>query len=120
MVNMTPPNNTKEVCSFIGIVNYYKDMWSRLSYLLHPLTALTSNKVKFKWTEVEKRAFDDIKQAFAHDKLLAYPDFNKRFDTHIDAINYQLGPLIIQEGKQISLYSHKLTGPQTRYAVTEN
>ena len=26
IVNMKPPKNTKEVCSFIGIVNYYRDM----------------------------------------------------------------------------------------------
>ena len=82
---MTPLNNTKEERDFIGIVNEYRDMWDRRSQLLQPLTALTSNKVKFKWTEVEKRAFDDIKQAFAHDKLLAYPDFNKRFGIHTDA-----------------------------------
>ena len=90
MVNMTPPNNTKEVCSFIGIVNYYRGILARLSYLLHPLTALTSNKVKFKWTCVEQKAFDNIKCAVAQDTSLAYPDFNKRFDIYTDAIDYHL------------------------------
>ena len=36
IVNMMPLNNTKNVHTFIGIVNYYKDMWARLSHLLHP------------------------------------------------------------------------------------
>ena len=53
MVNMTPPINQKQVRSFIGLVNYYRDMWGKLSHLLQPLTALTSKKVKFKWTSVE-------------------------------------------------------------------
>ena len=56
---MMPQNNTKEVCVFIGTVNYYWDIRSRWSHLIHPLTALTSNKVKFKWTNVEQKEFYD-------------------------------------------------------------
>ena len=52
---MTPPKNTKYMLAFVGIVNNYKDMWSRQSHLLHPLTAITSNKAKFKCTDVEKK-----------------------------------------------------------------
>ena len=55
IVNMTPPKNQKQLISFIGLVNYYKYMWAKQSHLLQPLTALTSHKVKFKWTFVEKK-----------------------------------------------------------------
>ena len=48
IVNMPPPKPQKQVLAFIGLVNYYKDMWSQRSHLLHPLIELTSNKVKFK------------------------------------------------------------------------
>ena len=107
------------MCAFIGIVNYYRDMWSRLSHLLHPLTALESNKVKLKWTDLEQKAFDYIKRAVAQDTFLVHPYFNERFDIHTDAINCQLGAVISQNDKPISLYSRKLTGPKTRYTVTE-
>ena len=82
---MKPTKNTKEACAFIGIVNYYRDMWAKQSHLLHPLTSLMSHKVNCKWTEVEQKAFDDIKRAVSQDTLLAYPDFNKRFDIYADA-----------------------------------
>ena len=75
--------------------------------------------MKFKWNDLEQKSFDDIKRDFSQDTLLAYPDFNKRFDIHMDAGNYQLGSVIIQNGKPISFYSRKPTGPQTRYTVTE-
>ena len=52
IVNITPPNNTKKVHAFISIFNYYRDIWARRSHLLHPLTALTPNKVRFKWAGV--------------------------------------------------------------------
>ena len=52
IVNMTPPKNTKQVRAFVGVINYYKDMWDRRSHILHPLTALTSNQVNIKCTDV--------------------------------------------------------------------
>ena len=119
IVNMKPPKKTKEVCEFIGIVNYYRDMWANRSHLLHPLTTLAPHKVKFKWNDLEQKSFDDIKHDFSQDTLSAYPDFNKRFDIHMDAGNYQLGSVIIQNGQPISFYIRKPTGPQTRYTVTE-
>ena len=58
---MMPPKNQKQLCSFIGLVNYYMDIWVKQSHLLQPLTVLTSNKVKLKWTVVEHKVFDEIK-----------------------------------------------------------
>ena len=94
-------------------------MWYKRSNLLHSLTTLTSNKVKFKWTDSEQKVFNEIKEIVARNTLLIYPDLNKHFDIHTDANDFQLGVLIIQEGKPIDFYSGKLTGPQTWYTVTE-
>ena len=116
---MTPPNNTKELRAFIGIVNYYRDMWARRSHLLHPLTALTPNKENFKWTGVEQKSFDDIKHAVVHNTLLAYPDFNIRCDIHMDDIDYQLVAFISHYGKSIAFYIRKLKEPQTQYTLKE-
>ena len=77
MVNMNPPKNTKEVREFISIFKYYRYMWAKRSHLLHPLTALTSHKVKFKWTGVEQKMFDDNKHDVFQDNVLAYQDFNE-------------------------------------------
>ena len=116
---MKPPKKTKYVRAFIGIVNYYRDMWSKRSHILHPLTALTSHNVKFKWNDVEQKEFDAIKRAVSQETLLSYLDLNKRFDIYMDASDYRLGTVINQNSKPIALYSRKLTGPQTRYTVTE-
>ena len=68
---------------------------------------------------MEQKSFDDIKRSVSQDNLLAYLDFNQRFDMHTDASDYQLGPVIIHNRKPITFYIRKLTGPQTRYTVTE-
>ena len=46
--NMTPPKTRKRVRVIKGLLNYYRYMWDKMSHLIHTLTALTSNKVKFK------------------------------------------------------------------------
>ena len=94
-------------------------MWDRRSHLLHPLMALTSPKVKFKWTHVEQKEFDEIKSTVSHDNLLAYPDSNKQFDIQTDSRNHQLGAVIIHDSKSIAFCSRKLTETQKHYAVTE-
>ena len=45
--NKAHPRNKKELHSFIGVINYYRDMWVRRSEILAPLTNLTS--VGAKW-----------------------------------------------------------------------
>ena len=85
---MSPPKNTKEVRDIIGIFNYYRYVWDKRSHILHPLTALTSYKVKFKCIGVEHKMFDDNQCDVSQDTLLAYLYFNERFIIREDAIDY--------------------------------
>ena len=72
------------------------------SHLLQLLTALTPTKVKFKWTDVEQKSFNEIKLIVSHETLLIHPDFNKTIDIHTYAIDFQIGAVISQDGKPIA------------------
>lgn len=87
------------------MINYYRDIWPQRSHILALLTALTSAKVKWKWTEEHQVAFDKMKQVMTRETLLAYPNFSEPFDIHMDASFYQLGACISQNGKPIAFYS---------------
>jgi RNase H-like domain found in reverse transcriptase/Integrase zinc binding domain/Reverse transcriptase (RNA-dependent DNA polymerase) len=113
------PRNRKELRSFIGIINYYRDMWVRRSHVLAPLASLTSNKAKWSWGPQQEVAFQTAKKIIAREVMLAYPDFNKPFEIHTDASHYQLGSVISQDGKPIAFYSRKLNPAQTCYTTTE-
>ncbi len=119
MLDIAPPTNRKGVRRFIGLINFYRDMWIRRSHVLTPLTKLTSNKVKFRWTEEEQKAFDTIKCIIAKETLLSYPDFNDVFHIYTDASATQLGAVIVQKDKPIAFYSRKLQDAQTKYTTTE-
>ena len=113
------PKTKKELRSFIGVVNYYRDMWVRRSHVLAPLAALTSKTAKWKWTEVHSQAFKDMKNIIAREVMLAYPNFDKPFEIHTDASHHQLGAVISQDNKPIAFYSRKLNPAQSRYTTTE-
>ena len=116
---MAPSTSRKELRNFIGVINYYRDMWPRRSHMLVPLTILTSIKWKFKWTQVEQDAFDEINRIVARDNLSAYSDFNENFKIHINASAFQLVAVISQKGKLIAFYSRNITYTQQRYTATE-
>ncbi len=40
ILTLNPPNNVKELRHFLGVVQFYWDMWARCSEMLAPLTDL--------------------------------------------------------------------------------
>ena len=119
IARIAPPKNKRELRRFIGIVNYYRDMWIRRSHVLAPLAKLTSKDAKWVWSELENRSFQKMKAIIAKETLLAYPDFNKQFEIHTDASHTQLGAVVSQDNRPIAFYSRKLNPAQTRYTTNE-
>ena len=118
ILKMKAPTTIKELWSFLGLVNYYHDMWPRRTHTLAPLAALTG-KAPFRWTHIEQTAFDQMKALITADALLHYLDHNQPFDIETDASDYQLGAVIKQHGRLVAYYSRKLTPAQHNYTTIE-
>jgi len=132
MLALAPPKSVKELRSFLGMVQYYRDLWARRSDMLAPLTSLVgecgqtkvtkakgTKKVPWYWTEVHQKAFDDVKTTIAKEVVLAYPDFDKVFEIYTDASAKQLGAVITQANRPLAFFSRKLSVQQQKYSVTE-
>ena len=114
-----PPKNKKHLRSFLGMVNYYRDLWPQRSHILAPLSALISSKVPYKWEPVHQKAFEAAKRMVLRDTMLAYPDFSKPFHIYTDASDYQLGGVIMQDNKPLAFYTRKLNSAQSKYTTGE-
>ena len=93
-LKIAPPTNVRQLKSFLGCVNCYRDVWPRRAHLLTPLNHLTKKGIKWQWGPLQVTAFENIKRAMAKDTLLFYPDFNKPFEIHTDASLRQTGAVI--------------------------
>ena len=61
------PKNRKNVRQFIGMINFYRDMWQNCSELLASLTALTSKNVKYEWKDKHQHCFDAFKRVIGRE-----------------------------------------------------
>lgn len=118
ILKVEKPKNVSQLRSFIGALNFYRDMWPRRSHRLAPLSKLLGKSI-FEWTPECDEAFRDLKKMIADDTLLHFPDHTKPFHVYTDASDFQLGAVIMQDGKPLAYYSRKLNSAQKNYTVTE-
>jgi len=52
---LNPPNNVKELRHFLGMVQYYRDMWAKRSEMLAPLSDLVGECGEMKTTRKKTR-----------------------------------------------------------------
>ena len=80
------PTNVKTLPGFLGMVQFYRDLWSQRSHILAPLTDLVckcghtkvtknngTKKQPLYWDTVHQNAFDDIKRTLVKEVMLSYP-----------------------------------------------
>ena len=112
---LTPPQNIKPLRRFLGMVQYYRDLWVRRSEMPSPLTDLVgecghtkatrATKTKHKlwnWDDVHQTSSDNIKTAIAKDGVLAYPDYSQGFEIYNDSSKFQLGAVITQNNRPLT------------------
>jgi hypothetical protein len=119
ILNMKQPKTQKEVRRFVGMVNFYRDLYPKRAEILAPLTTLCGKNTKFLWSAEHQAAFTQIKEQMAQETMLTYPQFDQPFVVYTDASEKQIGGVVTQNGKPLGFFSRKLTETQSRYPVTE-
>ena len=80
------PRSVKDVQSFLGFANFYRQFIFKYSKLAAPLTGMTRNgpdgKPVFAWTPEAEAAFDQLKEAFTTNPILAH--FNPELETVLE------------------------------------
>ena len=75
----SPLKTRKELCSFLGLASYYRQLVPGYAKILKPLNVRTSEKVSIVWTKEMQKSFYALKLIIITAPVLLYPDYQKAF-----------------------------------------
>ena len=78
------PTYVKDIRSFLGFCNFHKAFIMNFSSLTHPLNDLTKKNYPRRWSKQGKKAFQQLKEAYACNLVFCTPDWSR------------LSPLVLQ------------------------
>ena len=124
ITNLSPPTNTQEVRSFLGMVNQLSKFTSHLAEKSKPLRELLQKDRAWVWGPAQAKAFEEIKTALTTMPVLALYGPNKETKITADASSYGLGGVLMQKQpdstwRPIMFISRSLTSTESRYATIE-
>jgi len=67
--------------------------------------------------EFSQQAFDALKKVITKEPNLSYPNLSKPFKLHMDAFNFTVGGVLMQEGHSIPFGIQKLNDTERRHMV---
>jgi hypothetical protein len=118
------PKSVKDIRSFLGFCNFYRRFVKNYAYIAAPLTELTKRDV---WSGAlgpeEKAAFQELKDQLTSAPVLLNPDFSKPFVVHVDACDFAIGAVLLQDQGQglqpVAYESKKLSETERRWIISE-
>ena len=121
--NYPPPKTPKQVRSFLGTTNYFRNHILNYSILARPLINLTKKTKNFHWTDECQTAFNKLKDAVHNAPLIHYPNFSIPFLVITDASTTGIAGCLAQisdnQLKIIEYYSKTLGSCAARYGATK-
>lgn len=119
------PKTKKEVRSFLGLCNFYREFIPQYATIATPLTDLTKNgrPNQVRWEAIHEEAYRTLKEALSSRPILRLAEPSRKFILRTDASDVGLGAVLCQEFDDgifpISYASRKLLERERRYSVME-
>lgn len=94
IMNLKSPANVKELKSFLGIINFYRNFIPNASIQLEPLHSLLRKEQKWEWSERHQKAFEAVKRELGSERTLAHFDPRHQLVLTVDAAPGGLGAVL--------------------------
>jgi hypothetical protein len=111
------PKNVSEVCSFMGLVVYYRRFIEGFSKIDNPITELQKKNKKFVWTEKCTEAFRRLKELLTIAPIPKVPCMDADFLVCTNASKEGLGGVLTQDERVIAYILRKLRRHEENYAM---
>ena len=120
IANLPVPTSPKELRSFLGLANFYRQFIHNFAEIAAPLIELTSSKLTFLWTAQCQQAFDTLRKALISPPVLDYPRKNDQFIVMTDASDNGIGAILsTKRGTVVEYASRVLNSAEKKYTTTE-
>ena len=106
-MNWEPPQNVKQLRSFLGLASYCRRFVENFSKIAKPLSNLHKH-VKYVWTPECDIAFNTLKEKLVIAPVLTPLDESKPFEVFCDASLQGLVVVLMQEKKVVAYTSRQL------------
>ncbi|CAM4463975.1 unnamed protein product [Leuciscus chuanchicus] len=117
------PDSRVALQRFLGFANFYRRFIRNFSQVAAPLSALTSVKSQFVWSDMAQDAFDRLKRLFTSAPILVTPDPERQFIVEVDASDVGVGAILSQRSSlddkvhPCAFFSHRLSPAERNYDV---
>ena len=116
---MKPPQNTKELKTCLGFIQYLGKFMPNMATVSAPLRELLEKNIAWHWDQEQEASFERLKQMASSTPVLGYYDPSKPLTLSVDASSKGLGAVLLQDGKPLAYTSRALTPTQERYTQIE-
>ena len=116
---MKPPENAKELKTFLGFIQYLGKFMPNMATESAPLRELLEKNVAWHWDHLQEESFQKLKQLASSTPVLGYYDPSKPLCLSVDASSKALGAVLLQDEKPLAYASRALTPTQQWYAQIE-
>ena len=113
IVKWQPPENVKQLRSFLGLASYCRRFVENFSKIAKPLSNLLQKNVKYAWTPECDVALNTLKEKLISAPVLTPPDESKPFQVFCDASLQGLGAVLMQD-KQVVAHTLLVNKSQMR------
>lgn len=117
--NMAPPENRKDLQSFLGLVNYLTRYSGRLASITAPLRDHTKKDIAYIWGPEHHHAFQQVKEEITSMGVLRYFDPSVETVIQTDASQKGLGAVLLLQGQLVCYASKALTDTEKNYSNIE-
>ena len=105
------PTTLTELCSFLGLANFYHRFMLGFSHIAWALNQVTkgSGKVKFVRSESQHKYFVELKHRLCSTPILSLLDLQYPLEIETNSSDYVVGAVLTQHGNPMAYHSETLS-----------
>ena len=123
-----PPTSQRQLCRFLGLVNFYHRFVLGCAHILQPLHRLLAKSSQgnqhLTWNSEAEIAFTQVKDALADATLLVHPQAKAPTCLITDTLDNAVGAVLQQQihsvWSPLAYFSRKLSPTRTRYCTFDH